>query len=121
MLFAQQRPVVPSKMNVAGISLTIKDDAKKEIQKDVDALWQSPKHFFIKVERARTYFPLIEQVFREEGVPDDIKYLVIQESALIADAVSTSILLPLKWGYVSIRKLMSVLISFRLHVEQLVI
>jgi membrane-bound lytic murein transglycosylase D len=89
-LCAQQKPVVPSKMQVAGISLTIKEDAKKEIQKDVDALWQSPKHFFIKVERARTYFPLIEKVFREEGVPDDIKYLVIQESALIADAVSTS-------------------------------
>lgn len=72
------------------MTLTIRDDARREIQKDVDALTQSPKHFMIKVERARTYFPLIEQAFKEEGVPEDFKFLSIQESALIADAVSTS-------------------------------
>lgn len=83
-------PQVPHKMNFAGISLTIRDDARREIQKDVDALWQSPKHFNIKAERAKTYFPVIEKIFAEERVPDDFKYLVLQESALIADAVSVS-------------------------------
>lgn len=87
---AQSKPQVPHKLQFADMTLTIRDDARREIQKDVDALTQSPKHFMIKVERARTYFPLIEQAFREEGVPDDFKYLSIQESALIADAVSTS-------------------------------
>lgn len=72
------------------MTLTIRDDARREIQKDVDALTQSQKHFMIKVERARTYFPLIEQVFKEEGVPEDFKFLSLQESSLIADAVSTS-------------------------------
>lgn len=83
-------PQVPHKMNFAGISLSIRDDARREIQKDVDALWQSPKHFNIKAERAKTYFPIIEKIFAEERVPDDFKYLVLQESALIADAVSVS-------------------------------
>src|ERR1041384_7008371 len=87
---AAQTPQVPSKMEFAGITLSIRDDARREIQKDVDALTQSPKHFMIKVERARTYFPIIEKVFREENVPEDFKYLVIQESSLIADAVSPS-------------------------------
>src|SRR5689334_3860871 len=87
---AAQPPQVPHKMEFAGITLTIRDDARREIQKDVDALRQSPKHFNIKVERAKTYFPLIEKVFREEGLPEDFKYLVLQESALIADAVSVS-------------------------------
>lgn len=81
---------VPSKMDFAGITLIIREDARREIQKDVDALTQSPRHYNIKVERARTYFPIIERIFREEDVPDDFKYLVLQESALIADAVSVS-------------------------------
>ena len=72
------------------MTLTIRDDARREIQKDVNALTQSPRHHMIKVERARTYFPIIEKVFEEERVPDDFKYLVLQESALIADAVSVS-------------------------------
>ncbi len=72
------------------MTLTIRDDARREIQKDVDALTKSPKYFGIKVERARTYFPFIEKVFAEERLPDDFKYLVLQESALIPDAVSVS-------------------------------
>src|SRR6187402_1867751 len=85
-----QSPEVPAKMQFAGMTLTIRDDARREIQKDVDALTQSPKHHNIKIERAKTYFPIIEKVFEEERVPDDFKYLALQESALIADAVSVS-------------------------------
>jgi len=87
---AAQAPQVPHKMQFADMTLTIRDDARREIQKDVDALTQSPRHHNIKVERAKTYFPIIEKVFEEERVPDDFKYLVLQESALIADAVSVS-------------------------------
>ncbi|MBL7835354.1 MAG: LysM peptidoglycan-binding domain-containing protein [Cyclobacteriaceae bacterium] len=85
-----QAPEVPDKMQFAGITLTIRDDARREIQKDVNMLTQSAKHHTIKVERAKTYFPIIEKIFAEENVPDDFKYLVLQESALIADAVSVS-------------------------------
>lgn len=85
-----QSPEVPHKLNFAGITLTIRDDARREIQKDVDALTQYPKYFNIKVERAKTYFPVIEKIFQQERLPDDFKYLVLQESALIADAVSVS-------------------------------
>ncbi|HEU5289777.1 MAG TPA: LysM peptidoglycan-binding domain-containing protein [Cyclobacteriaceae bacterium] len=85
-----QSPEVPHKMQFAGMTLTIRDDARREIQQDVDLLTKSPQHVAIKAERAKTYFPLIEKVFEEERVPDDFKYLVLQESALISDAVSTS-------------------------------
>lgn len=33
-------------------------------------------------QRAETYFPMIEQILREEGVPDELKYLAVIESAL---------------------------------------
>ena len=87
---AAQPPQVPHKMEFADITLTIRDDARREIQQDVDALTQSLRHYNIKAERAKTYFPIIEKIFREEEIPDDFKYLVLQESALIADAVSVS-------------------------------
>lgn len=87
---AAQSPEVPRKMHFAGMTLTIHDDARAEIQKDVDALTRYPKYFNIKVERAKTYFPIIEKIFAEERLPDDFKFLVLQESALIPDAVSVS-------------------------------
>ncbi|MEP2670370.1 MAG: LysM peptidoglycan-binding domain-containing protein [Cyclobacteriaceae bacterium] len=85
-----QTPEVPHKMQFAGMTLVIKDDARREIQKDVDALTQHPYYFNMKVERAKTYFPIIEKIFQEERLPDDFKYLALQESALISDAVSSS-------------------------------
>ncbi|MEQ8423178.1 MAG: LysM peptidoglycan-binding domain-containing protein [Cyclobacteriaceae bacterium] len=85
-----QSPEVPHKMQFAGMTLTIRDDARREIQQDVDALTQHPYYFNMKVERAKTYFPIIEKIFAEERLPDDFKYLALQESALISDAVSSS-------------------------------
>jgi membrane-bound lytic murein transglycosylase D len=81
---------VPSKMTVAGVKVTFSEKLRQELQKEVDALTASPKYFRIKVDRANIYFPIIEEIFAEEAVPDDIKYLVLQESALIPDAVSVS-------------------------------
>jgi len=85
-----QSPVVPHKMHFAGMTLTIHDDARAEIQKDVDALARPSRYQTMKVERAKTYFPIIEKIFAEENIPDDFKYLSLQESALVADAVSVS-------------------------------
>ena len=85
-----QSPQVPHKMQFAGMTLTIRDDARREIQKDVDALTLHPKYFDVKAERARTYFPVIGKIFAEERLPEDFKYLALQESALIPDAVSSS-------------------------------
>lgn len=85
-----QTPTVPHKIHFAGMTLVVRDDAREEIQKDVDLLTRSPKYFEVKAERARTYFPIIERIFAEERVPEDFKFLVLQESALVADAVSVS-------------------------------
>lgn len=87
---AQQRVVVPEVVDFANMRLELSNEARKKIQTDVDALTRYEKYYNAKVERINAYFPLIEQVLREEGVPDDIKYLVIQESALVGDAVSSS-------------------------------
>jgi len=85
-----QTPRVPSVIQFAEMELRLNDRAREEIQLDVNSLTRSEKYFNIKLERVIQYFPIIERILREENVPDDFKYLVIQESALIPDAVSTS-------------------------------
>ena len=40
------------------------------------------KHINHWLSRAETYFPMIEQIFAEEGVPDELKYLAMIESGL---------------------------------------
>jgi len=52
-----------------------------------DAYWHSSTVLSIK--RARRYFPTIERILAEEGVPDDMKYLAVAESNL-SNAVSPS-------------------------------
>lgn len=87
---AQHTAEVPSVIQFADMQLELTAEARKKIQTDVDALTRYEKYFNAKVEKVDAYLPLIEQVLREENVPDDIKYLVIQESALVGDAVSSS-------------------------------
>lgn len=81
---------VPSTISFAGMTLDLDKAAQKDIQTSVDALLRYPDFFMAKVDRANMYFPIIERIFKEEGLPDDFKYLVLQESALVSDAVSTS-------------------------------
>ncbi len=85
-----QVPTVPSRMQLGDMKLIIAESAKKDIQKDIDMLRASDKFFRIKLDRAALYMPIIERILKEEGVPDEIKYLAIQESALISDVVSSS-------------------------------
>ncbi len=81
---------VPKNVYFADVHLKISDRGQQEIQKKVDALHRNQTYFKIKVELADAYFPIIERVFKEENVPDDFKYLALQESGLLGDAVSTS-------------------------------
>lgn len=86
-IYAQQ---VPHKIDFADMELKLTKEAIEDIQADVDALTRSETYFQKKLERVDMYLPIIERIFKEEGLPDDFKYLVIQESALISDAVSSS-------------------------------
>ncbi|WP_162054500.1 LysM peptidoglycan-binding domain-containing protein [Pontibacter pamirensis] len=90
LLALAQLVTVPKNVYFADIHLRISDGAQEEIQKKVDALHRNQTYFKMKVDLADTYFPVIERVFKEEGVPDDYKYLALQESGLLGDAVSTS-------------------------------
>lgn len=85
-----QTPQVPSEIEFADLTIRIHEHARREIQLDVDALHRNKSYFNIKADRINLYLPIVEKELREAGVPLDLKYLVIQESSLIPDAVSTS-------------------------------
>ena len=46
------------------------------------------RYLYPWLRRASTYFPMIEQIFAEEGVPDALKYLALAESGLDPHAQS---------------------------------
>jgi membrane-bound lytic murein transglycosylase D len=89
-LVRAQSVMVPDNLYLADQRMNLSASGQREIQKRVDELMKYPKYFQAKVELADTYFPIIERVFREEGLPDDFKYLALIESGLVSDAVSTS-------------------------------
>ncbi|MEQ8904786.1 LysM peptidoglycan-binding domain-containing protein [Ekhidna sp.] len=81
---------VPSEMMLGDLRLSINESTRRQIQKDVDRLTQSQTYFNILVDRMNLYFPIIEREHGDANIPDEIKFLAIQESALISDAVSSA-------------------------------
>jgi membrane-bound lytic murein transglycosylase D len=79
---------IPDKLTYCGMELTFSLGAKKKLQAYVNSIYESPRFFNTMVEKADTYMPFIEEAFRDAALPMDLKYLVIQESSLKADAVS---------------------------------
>ncbi|MEM9897227.1 MAG: transglycosylase SLT domain-containing protein, partial [Bacteroidota bacterium] len=86
-LFAQK---VPSKLTYCQMELTFTEGARNLIQEHVNKITASPRYFNEMVKRACTYLPFVEAAFNKMDVPQDLKYLVIQESSLRATAVSPS-------------------------------
>lgn len=82
--------LVPEEMWYCGIKLRFTPEARDEIQKKVDFIFENPFSYQALVERADLYMPFVTDAFEQIGVPEDLKYIVIQESGLRGDAVSPS-------------------------------
>ena len=57
-------------------------DVNPEVERYLQFLLKRPSHVARLQSRADTYFPMVERVLAEEGVPDELKYLAMVESAL---------------------------------------
>lgn len=74
---------IPTSIHFSGEEVPIdQPDIRERLDKEmlVNTYWQSNMMLLIK--RANKYFPTIEKILEEEGVPDDFKYLAVIESAL---------------------------------------
>ena len=58
------------------------------VRQSVSYLLRADGHVPTWLSRAGTYFPMIEQILREEGLPDELKYLALVESGLNPQAKS---------------------------------
>lgn len=85
-----EAPQVPSSMRFAGMRLQITRGAQALIQEKVDSLTRNEKCFQELLDRVNLFLPIVERILREEGVPEDFKYQVIQESGMVSDAVHAS-------------------------------
>lgn len=74
---------IPSDLNFAGERVHLeKQDIKERVDREllVNTYWQSNALLWIK--RTNKYFPIIEPILKEKGVPNDFKYLAVIESNL---------------------------------------
>lgn len=82
--------IVPNQIDYCGMKLVFSQGARLQIQKYVDKIMENDLYFYKMVEKATLKFPIIEDAFRYMGLPEDIKFICIQESGLRGDAVSPS-------------------------------
>lgn len=74
---------MPENLNFAGERVPVENpDILERMDREllVNTYWQSNALLLFK--RAHKYFPIIEPILKEEGVPDDLKYLAVIESGL---------------------------------------
>lgn len=66
----------------AGEAVPINPDTRERLDRElsVNAYWQSST--LLNIKAANKYFPIIEPILAEVGVPDDFKYLAVAESNL---------------------------------------
>lgn len=75
---------IPEDLSFAGERVPLeKPDVKERIDREllVNTYWQSNGLLWLK--RINKYFPIIEPILKEEGVPNDFKYLAVIESDLL--------------------------------------
>ena len=81
---------IPDEITFCDLRISIEPDVKDKLRGYVSQIQASPRYFNQMVKRAQIYLPFIREAFEDEGIPLDLAYLAIQESALRADAVSSS-------------------------------
>ncbi len=75
---------IPENLDFAGERVpTENDDIKERLDREllVNTYWQSNTMLLLK--RSHKYFPIIEPILKQNGIPDDFKYLAVIESGLI--------------------------------------
>ena len=74
---------LPRSIEFSGEKISLNEnDLKERLDREllVNVYWQS--NMFLMIKRSNKYFPIIEKILKEEGIPDDFKYLAVIESGL---------------------------------------
>ncbi len=79
---------IPDTVSFAGEAMPLSNfDTRESLDRELNATAYRHGSTILTIKRAGRYFPEIEKILREYGIPDDFKYLACAESDL-ANAVS---------------------------------
>lgn len=74
---------LPDKLDFCGEAVPLDiEEVKERAEREFYLLLQQPGQILLYLKRAGRYFPMYEKILKEQGVPDDLKYLSVAESAL---------------------------------------
>ncbi|RXK52468.1 LysM peptidoglycan-binding domain-containing protein [Aquirufa rosea] len=77
-------------LSLGNLKVAVHPSAKSILEKEWAMLGANKKFVGMMKEKMRLFFPLIEPILKEGNIPEDFKYLCVQESSLNPNAVSTS-------------------------------
>lgn len=75
---------IPESVTFAGQKISLKEfDVRERFDRELltNVYWQSQTILLLK--RANRFFPTIERILKEQGMPDDLKYVALIESGLM--------------------------------------
>ncbi|WP_234736563.1 LysM peptidoglycan-binding domain-containing protein [Tellurirhabdus bombi] len=83
---AQGVPQVGERVEFAGVTIYISQTNRQFLQQEVEMLYINRPLVSTKVEQMVMYFPIIEPMLNQAGIPDDFKYLALEDSSLVTSA-----------------------------------
>ena len=76
-------PDIPAEVHFADEVITLnRADLRERMDREITAFTYSHQLTLLMIKRANRYFPIVEPILKECGVPDDLKYLMVIESNL---------------------------------------
>lgn len=76
-------PEAPEAVNFADETIRLdRADLRERMDREITAFTYSHQLTLLMIKRANRYFPVVEPILKECGVPEDLKYLMVIESNL---------------------------------------
>lgn len=82
--------IIPDSIAVGNVKVFIHPSAKPILEKEWNMISGNRKYVAGLIAKMRLYFPVIEPILKQGNIPDDFKYLCVQESSLNPNAISSS-------------------------------
>ncbi|MCF8035143.1 MAG: transglycosylase SLT domain-containing protein [Desulfarculaceae bacterium] len=77
-------PILPAKLSICGQPVPLKRPLVADyLDREMVIAVHDPAQTIMWLKRAARYFPYIEKRLKQAGLPDDLKYVAVAESALI--------------------------------------
>lgn len=81
--YAVTPPAVPSQATFAGETIDLnRYDLRERMDRELMSFTYMHSTTMLMIKRANRYFPVIEPILKENGIPEDFKYLMVIESNL---------------------------------------